>query len=384
MVLFNGRVQSFEEARGKIAVVTVKRRDLTAFLFKLATRRRGGLPESTDFNKTVTTPLITGLLGVPIEEARKDGVLAVICVFEGVSDKQLKGQVLPFTTPYKGIPALWVAQTEGKKIKAAINRGLSARVVLEGTLENVKTDTIYAILPGSNTAESIIINTHTDGPNACEENGGAGILALAHHFASLPKSARNRSLIFVLVTGHFQIPQFGRHGNQATATWLEMHPELWDGKIGHAKAVAGVTIEHLGCTEWRDDLVRERPAPTGKLELDLIYAGNKRMSDVYIAAARGRKKIRALMVAPTAAQVMLGEGQPLYAEGIPTISSCPIPDYLCQILPGGGLERLDPDYASQQVETFARVVALLDGMPRDDIGTVPFNLFTAIGDLFES
>jgi hypothetical protein len=162
-----------------------------------------------------------------------------------------------------------------------------------------------------------------------------------------------------------------------------MHPELWDGKTGHAKAVAGVAIEHLGCTEWRDDLGRGHPVATGKLELDLIYAGNKSMSDVYIAAAHGRKKIRALLVAPAAAQVMLGEGQPLYAAGIPTISSCPIPDYLCQILPGGGLGRLDPDYAFQQVETFARAVALIDKMPRGEIGTVPFNLFTAIGDLLE-
>jgi hypothetical protein len=78
---------------------------------------------------------------------------------------------------------------------------------------------------------------------------------------------------------------------------------------------------------------------------------------------------------------MLGEGQPLYASGIPTISSCPIPDYLCQVLPGGGLDRLDPDYAFQQVETFARTVDLLDRMPRGEIGIVPFNLSTVIGDL---
>ncbi|WP_106797744.1 hypothetical protein [Rhizobium sp. H4] len=380
MVLFNGRVQVFEKARGKIAVVTVKRRDLAAFL-ELVTNRRGSLPEGIDFPKAVTTPLITGLLGVPIDKAREAGVLAVVCIFEGVSEVQLKGQVLPFTTPYWGLPAIWVAQSEGERIKAAIKHGLSGRLTLDGTLEDVATDTIYAVLPGCNLLETIIINTHTDGPNACEENGGAGVLALAHYFSSLPKSARNRSLVFVLVTGHFQLPQFGRHGNQATATWLEMHPELWDGKPGHAKAVAGATIEHLGCTEWRDDFAKGHPAPTGKPELDLIYTSNKSMSDVYIAAARGRKKVRALIVAPAAAQVMLGEGQPLYASGIPTISSCPIPDYLCQVLPGGGLDRLDPDYAFQQVETFARTVDLLDRMPRGEIGIVPFNLSTVIGDL---
>lgn len=381
MVAFAGKVRSFKKARGKIAVVTVKRRDLTATLMKLATDRRSHLPADTDFAKSVNTPLITGLLGVPIEKARKDGVLGVVCVFEGVSAEQLAGQVLPFTTPYRDIPAIWVTQAQGERLKAAITRGLHARLSLEGTLEDAPTDTIYAVLPGSNPTETIIVNTHTDGPNACEENGGCGILALARYFSKLPKSARNRTLIFVLVTGHFQLPQFGRHGKQATSTWLAMHPELWDGKEGHAKAVAGVTIEHLGCMEWRDDPGKGHPTPTGRLELDLIFTANQAMNDIYVKAASGRTKIRALTLAPLAAQAMLGEGQPLYASGIPTISSCPIPDYLCQILPGGGLDRLDADYAHQQVETFAQAVALLDRMPRDQIGKIPFKLTTEIGKL---
>lgn len=381
MVSFDGRVRSFRQARGKIAVVTVKRRDLTATLLKIATNRRSHLPDDVDFPRSVTTPLITGLLGVPIEKARKHGVLGVVCVFEGVSAEQLAGQVLPFTTPYRDIPAIWVTEEQGARIKAAIADGLHGRLVLDATLEEVPSDTLYAVLPGRNSAETIIVNTHTDGPNACEENGGAGVLALARYFSRLPLSARNRTLVFVLVTGHFQLPQFGRDGNQATATWLAMHPELWDGKDGHAKAVAGVTIEHLGCMEWRDDLTQGRPAPTGQLELDLIFTGNQAVNDVYVAAAQGRTKIRALTVAPLAAQAMLGEGQPLYASGIPTISSCPIPDYLCQILPGGGMDRLDQDYAHQQVDTFARAVAMLDRMPQHEIGTIPFKLTTAIGKL---
>jgi len=378
MIFFDGKVHSFRKTRGKIAVVTVKRRDLTATMLKIAANRRSHLPEGTDFPKSMTTPLLTGLLGVPIDKARESGVLGVVCVFEGVSAEQLAGQVLPFTTPYRDIPAIWVTEAQGARIKAAAARGLHGRLVLEATLEEVPSETIYAVLPGSNPAETIIVNTHTDGPNACEENGGAGVLALARYFSRRPLSARNRTLVFVLVTGHFQIPQFGRDGQQATATWLEMHPDLWDGKDSHAKAVAGVTIEHLGCMEWRDNPAIGRPAPTGRLELDMIYTANKAVNDVYVKAAQGRTKIRALTLAPLAAQAMLGEGQPLYASGIATISSCPIPDYLCQILPGGGLDRLDADYAYQQVETFARAVVLLDRMPQHEIGKVPFNFFTAM------
>ncbi|MBB2841679.1 UNVERIFIED_ORG: hypothetical protein GGE64_005464 [Rhizobium etli] len=100
-------------------MVTVKRRDLAAFL-ELVTNRRGSLPEGIDFPKAVTTPLITGLLGVPIDKAREAGVLAVVCIFEGVSEVQLKGQVLPFTTPYWGLPAIWVASTLGRNTCATL------------------------------------------------------------------------------------------------------------------------------------------------------------------------------------------------------------------------------------------------------------------------
>ena len=51
----------------------------------------------------------------------------------------------------------------------------------------------------------LIVNTHTDGPNVPEENGALGMLALARYFA---KRERRRDLYFVMVTGHFQLPQF--------------------------------------------------------------------------------------------------------------------------------------------------------------------------------
>ncbi|QWU17895.1 hypothetical protein SAMN04487895_105336 [Paenibacillus sophorae] len=53
-------------------------------------------------------------------------------------------------------------------------------------------DTIYAVLPGMNDDETIILNTHTDGPNTCEENGGIALLAMAKYFSQIPKEWRNR------------------------------------------------------------------------------------------------------------------------------------------------------------------------------------------------
>jgi len=117
------------------------------------------------------------------------------------------------------------------------------------------TETVWGWLEGSgNTGENIIINTHTDGPNATEENGGLGLIALARHLAALP--SRNRDIYFALVTGHFQLPQFSRTilnpahpeaGQGAVSTWMLDYPHIYQA------AALGVTAEHLGATMWTDD-----------------------------------------------------------------------------------------------------------------------------------
>ncbi len=96
------------------------------------------------------------------------------------------------------------------------------------------TETVWGWLEGSgNTGQNIIINTHTDGPNAAEENGGLGLIALARHLAALP--SRHRDMYFALVTGHFQLPQFSRTilnpvrvtgaGQRAWTEWTSGRPE---------------------------------------------------------------------------------------------------------------------------------------------------------------
>lgn len=374
LVWFRGIPRTFHRARGRIAVVSLKRRDLTQILLALCMKRRTCLPDQrANFPFRIRTPLLTGLMGVPLDKARREGVRAVICVYEGISPAQLEGQVLPFTTPYADLPAVWVNEAEGERLRSLAANRREVTLTLTATLERVPTLSLHAILPGQRRDETVIINTHTDGPNACEENGSAGILALARHFSRQSISARRRTMVFLLATGHFQIPQIGRNGDQATSAWLAAHPELWDGKNGHARAMAGLTIEHLGCMEWRDDDCSGAPAPTGKFERDIVYTTNTQLNRTYVSAAHGRSRIRSVTVFPRSKHVMLGEGQPLYSAGIPVISTCPIPDYLCQILPGGGLERLDPDYAYEQILTFARIATELDKASSQQLGCVPFS-----------
>ncbi|HLD66804.1 MAG TPA: hypothetical protein VJA19_12225 [Pseudomonas sp.] len=365
---FDKKPGDFSAARGKIAIVPVERVDLsplkTIALFKCKSR----LPDTgADFQSGETTPLLGPLLAAFLPQARQAGVLGVICVFEGLSDAQAQQQVLPFTTAYAGCPALWVTAHTGQRLKEAAQQGLSATLILDAVLEDTQTDTLYAVLPGNNARETIIINTHTDGPNACEENGAAGLLALARHQSR--RAERNRTQVFVMATGHFQIPQVTTEG-QATSAWLAHHPELWDGKNGHAKAVAGLTLEHLGCTEWKDDMNAGGPAPTGRLERELVYTTNPVMEQIYLEAVADRSKLRSLTLSPRIGKVFFGEAQPLFAAGIPSISLIPVPDYLCQVLPDGGIERLDPDFAHQQVTSFTRALHQLDALATADIGAV--------------
>ncbi|WP_086653426.1 hypothetical protein [Acetobacter malorum] len=379
LVWYDGKPHSFRKAQGKIAVILLKRIDLTRFLISLFMKRKNSLPDqSASFPARIKTPLLTGLMGVALDKARKAGVRGVICLFEGVSPPQLAGQVVPFTTPYADLPALWVSASERTRLKALATTGQKVTLTLKATVEPVQTRSLHAVLPGQRQDETLLITTHTDGPNACEENGAAGVLALAHYFSGLPLQARQRTLIFVLATGHFQIPQIGLKGDQATSAWLAANQPLWDGKAGHARAVAGITLEHLGCMEWRDNPTTGTPEATGELERDIVYTTNRQFNQIYCQAARLQTRLRAVTVFPRLKKTMLGEGQPLYSAGIPVISTCPIPDYLCQILPGGGLERLNAEYASQQIMTFARVATALVTLPKKHFGHVPFSRFRAL------
>lgn len=61
---------------------------------------------------------------------------------------------------------------------------------------------LTAVLPGSRD-ECIIVNTHTDGPSAFEENLSVAAAAMARRFASLPPGKRPaRTLSFAFCPGN--------------------------------------------------------------------------------------------------------------------------------------------------------------------------------------
>ncbi|WP_144415184.1 Zn-dependent exopeptidase M28 [Paenibacillus durus] len=291
--------RNLKKAVGKIAVVEVSVPKLPSRLFF---KQRSRYPKgSAVLPRTFYHPLFGSVLNGPkLEEAEKAGVLGMICVWKNISAENAMGQYLPFTTDHKRCPALWVGPGDGEALKQLAMRKAKVRLILHAEVDHTaKSDTIYAVLPGMNPTETMIVNTHTDGPNACEENGGIALLAMAKYFSQIPAEQRGRSIVFVFVTGHFQIPQFGIQG-QATTRWLRDHPELWNGEGTNKKAVAGITIEHLGCTEWKDDDKHANYMFTHEIDNELVFTANQAMDRIYLNAVQGRTKVRTITLKPRA------------------------------------------------------------------------------------
>jgi hypothetical protein len=345
----------------------------------------------------LTNAVFQGIFAaVPLLDARKAGVRGVICVWTGMSDDQIANQYNPFTTTYPneqgkpelgdpGCPALWVGDGTGRWLARAAARG-DAKVTLTLTAEitkNAVSETVWGVLPGSGAdhERSLIVNTHTDGPSVPEENGALGMLALAQYFA---KRQHRRDLYFVMATGHFQLPQFAPKqmpssrpvvGRDAIGRWMTDHPEIYQ------NALAALTIEHLGCTMWADD-ARGQYGPTGGYEWGITYTTQKQGSlnpinleqEAYLAAVQitnGSGAIAHPVVTMLPAPIFFGEGAPLYAGGLGTVSLIAVPSYILQAGSRAhpdllNLDKLDKRLIYGQILTFAETISVLDAAPTAD------------------
>ncbi len=279
----------------------------------------------------------------------KAGAVGVILAWTDVSDANAADQYTPFSRPPQGIPGLYVGRDTGLRLKQLAAAGATATVVLEAEIApETPTETIIATLPGTSSDEIIIVNTHTDGPNATEENGAIGIIALAKYFSRIPRSERRRTIVCPLTTGHFAGPWV-----PSIRGVIEKHPDVIK------KAVAAVTVEHLGCREWQDDSAFRYRA-TGRNEWSVAITPLESTAHVMVDALRGSSD-RAAVVNPVHGG-WLGEGGALARAGIPTIGYIPQPNYLLAGPANGCIEKLSPELLHSQIQVFARVIHALDTM----------------------
>lgn len=360
LVLVEGVRKNWSKAAGKIAVLDVHNLDVPSKL--LLEPWSGGLPF-----QTLTNPVIgSEFAGTDLSAARAAGVVGVVATWRGLPDDAASGQYLPFTRGYQGLPAVWVGASSRDRVRAAARRGDTATLVLAASrTPNASMDTLWAVSPGTGALahESVLVVTHSDGGNAVEENGHLALVELAREAAAAP---HERTIVFVYTAGHLRIPAVTDHG-QATTAWLTDHPDLWSGALGGLTAVAGLAIEHLGAKRWRVDPGTGHYGPDGTLEPELLYATTRELADLTRGTWSGAVVGSATPVKP-GALVHLGEGEPLYEQGIPAVALVTGPDYLLAERTG---DLVDVEVLARQVDSFGRLLKHLAGpVDKSSFGTV--------------
>ncbi len=358
-------VRDLHKIRGKIAVFNVS--NINFLPSEIAFDKRTSFPSEVVLEKKYEGPVITSFVQCYFGFlAKLYKAKAVILIWRGLHDDMIEGQYLSFITGFQKIPILWINETNGEKVIKAAHNHKKARFILEAeTEEQALTESFYCIIEGKNKKENVIINTHTDGPNCIEENGPIALLELIRN---MKDTKPERTHIFVFTTGHFRLPHFEdiRTGSfQSASRWLSMHRELWDGKGEHFKCVANLTVEHLGCLEWR--VIDGEYKHSGQPEVELVYTGNKIMDKIYIDTVKNRDTVRTITLRGHNA-LHFGEGQNFFTMGIPEISLVPAPYYLCVVSETNEMEKFDIKLMTEQTETFAKLIEKIEHIKTKEIG----------------
>ncbi|MFN8132584.1 MAG: hypothetical protein U0R70_13625 [Solirubrobacteraceae bacterium] len=174
------------------------------------------------------------------------GAAGLVAVLDLPADAA-HGSYYPYDGVIRRVPALYVDRTVGARLKQAAAAGQRVRLTLPAAVKRVTTRNLVGIIPGAS-SELMLLHSHTDGPNAIEDNGPDAIVAMSQYLARLPRGSLPRSILVLLTSGHFA-------GGAGVNAWIARH------RGGTIRRTAGaVTIEHLGAREWL-------PQPSGRTKL---------------------------------------------------------------------------------------------------------------------
>lgn len=280
------------------------------------------------------------------------GALGAVYIVDG-SYAAAVGNYSPFGGSYQDFPALYVDRDTGAMLRAASASKPLVRFTMTASKVNTTSPNFVAVLPGkSSSGEVMIANTHTDGVNFVEENGGVALVNMARYFSN-PSTRLDRTLVFSCVTGHFgpDLPQ--------TQGFVDNYPEYIDA------AAAGLTVEHFGCDEWWDDSHGYRA--TGWPEGYAIYHAITPIAFPVIDSVAASGLIHE---AVTKGVEYLGIGSQLEQAGVPAVSFIAGPNYLVATGPtqaDGFIRALNPELAAQQVRWCIDLLGRLDSLPREQL-----------------
>ena len=163
-----------------------------------------------------------------------------------------RSQIIDHYEPYEGedfpVPGVFLGADEGKQITDAISgsQDPTATITDNARFDNVTTPSIEAVIPGE-TPQRIVIDSHTDGTNAVEDDGPVAMVAMARYFSALPLACRPRTIQFAFSTAHF----YQRLGSPAIRDGgAEQLAEQLDRDYDKGTVSSVLVLEHLGAKDY--------------------------------------------------------------------------------------------------------------------------------------
>lgn len=315
-----------------------------------------------------------------LRDAAAAGAAGILFVKE-LPRSQLVDHYEPYEGTQWGVPGAFLGADEGKQITDAIAAGAqpSARITVRARVKRVVTSSILATIPGQS-AQRIVIDSHTDGTNAVEDNGPVAMVAMARYFAALAPECRPRTIQFAFSTAHF----YQRVADPAVRNGgAEQLAQQLDRDYDQGTVSVVLALEHLGAIDYeqvaRADGVGQILEPNGLRCIQFIgVTPSLALIGAVDGVVRGYDMQRTILLqgsdvpGNTVPQHCSfgGEGTPFERHLLPTIGVIAAPQSLYD--PAFGLEGIDFDVMRDELLGFTELVNRLGTMDQSAIdGAVP-------------
>jgi hypothetical protein len=297
-----------------------------------------------------------------------------------------RAQLADHYEPYEGtpwkVPAVYLGADEGKQITDALSSGssVSARLVLHASYRQVETPTVLATIPGQS-RQRIVVDSHTDGTNAVEDNGPVAMVAMARYLAHLPVACRPRDVQFAFPTAHFYqrlVDANHRYGGAGVIA-SQLDAEYDQGTVSSA-----LVLEHLGARDY-EQLPRADGGPGSELVANGLRAiqfigitPSQSLVGAVTQAVRDYDMQRTILLQGADAPGSTvpshcnfgGEGTPYNVHLLPTIGVISAPQSLYD--PAFGLEGIDFNVMHEELLGYTELLNRLGTMSQAEVaGEIP-------------
>ncbi len=335
------------DVKGKIVVLDLDLRNDPQALYNLILLYQNDPAPKPPKDKKFHFPQSAIGIAHLVEQAASKGAVGVVVVLSG-SPANAAGHYWGWGGPPSKVPAVMVDRVVGAYLSAPRSKAPKVTLQVSGAdIADTSTDMVVATLPGAHSDEALIVNTHTDGPNAFEDNGGIGMIAMAEYLSRLPLACRRKEIHFVFATGHMDMEV------ESVDRFMKRFPDVI------ARTTAAVTVEHLGATGWADDGTAYRP--TGYPYAAEVFASNAKTVAVLLSAIQEQKFSSVKVL--NGSLLFIGEGIDLQKAGVPTIGYIPMPTYLASWASHGQIDKFDGTRMAHEVRLMTALVRKLDAMP---------------------